>query len=280
MPMAPDSRAAQRCACAPPCPSSRTRCRPIYALARLVTDDAGQGLTELALALPILLALVSAIIDGGWAFHQAGLVSAAAEAAQRAVAIQDTGAGNCAGAPPSTYTGAAQRAAQAAAPTLDPARLSVSLQYLEPACDGRMRTLAVSITYPVTALTPWMAPFLAGRLLTGEASGAVEEVPPPWWGQADQVQAQQAEIASQQTQITSQQAQIASLTSAYGQEAAEAQAEQVQLASLTSAYQSEASAYQAEAAQLASASSAANYYYQEWLSATHALPSGEGGGQQ
>lgn len=268
-------------ACPPAGRAGGARCtQSLLRRAGRVVDETGQGLTELALALPILLAVVGVIIDGGWAFHQAGLVTAAAEAAQRAVAIQDTGAGHCAGAPPSSYVDAAQRAAQAAAPTLDPSRLPVSLQYLEPSCAGRMRTLAVSVVYPVKALTPWLAPFLTGRRLTGEASGAVEEVPPAWWGQAGEVQAQQAQIASQEAQITAQQAQIASLTSAYDQEAAELQAEQAQLASLTSAYQAEASAYQQEAAQLASVSSIANYYYQQWLDATSIALSGEGGGQK
>jgi len=143
----------------------------------------GQALVELALALPILLALVSAMIDGGWAFHEAGLLVAAAEAAQRAVAIQDTGAGHCSGNPPSSYAATAMTAAALAAPHLDPAELQVDLQYVEPGCVGRMRTLTVEFTYPLTALTPWMAPFLNGRHLVGQAASAVEELPPPWWGQ-------------------------------------------------------------------------------------------------
>jgi hypothetical protein len=149
--------------------------------------EAGQELLELALTLPILLAIAGAIIDGGWAFHQAGLVSAAAESAQRAVAIEDTGAGHCTGAPPSSYVDAARSAARDAAPGLNPARLTVVLRYLEPSCTGRMRTLAVSITYPITALTPWLAPMLDGRRVTGEAASAVEELPPPWWGQGELV---------------------------------------------------------------------------------------------
>ncbi|GEM_PF-1558312 len=212
-------------------------------------SEAGQGLVELALALPVLLAVASAIIDGAWAFHQAGLVAAAAEAAQRAVAIEDTGAGHCAGAPPAAYAESAQTAARAAAPSLDAARLSIAIEYLEPACTGRMRTLAVSIRYPVAALTPWLAPLLGGRWLTGQAASAVEELPPPWWGQADQVRAQQAEIASQQ-------AQIASLTSAYNQEAAQLAAQQAEIARLVSA---------------------SSYYYGQWQAAlrtTGAWPPG------
>lgn len=210
---------------------------------RAPAGEAGQGLIELALALPVLLALAGAIIDGAWAFHQAGLVAAAAEAAQRAVAIEDTGAGHCAGAPPPSYAGTALGAAAAAAPTLDPGRLSVALRYLEPACAGRMRTLAVSVTYPATAMTPWLAPLLSGRRFTGQAGSAVEELPPPWWGQAGLVQAQQAEIAA--------------LTSAYGQEAALVRAQQAEIASLVSAYR-------AAEAQVASLSSAVGDYYTWW----------------
>lgn len=147
--------------------------------------ERGQGLIELALALPVLLALVSAIIDGGWAFHQAGMVAVAAEAAQRAVAIQDTGAGHCAGAPPALYEEMARTAAQAASPGLNPAALTVSLAYLEPACTGRMRSLSVSVGYPLTPLTPWFAPLLAGRRIAARASTAVEELPPPWWGEGN-----------------------------------------------------------------------------------------------
>jgi hypothetical protein len=191
--------------------------------------EAGQAITELALTLPVLLAIVSAIIDGGWAFHQAGLVSVAAEAAQRAVAVEDAGTGHCAGDPPFDYVAAAQNAAGTAAPGLNPANLSVTLQYLEPACSGRMRTLAVSVSYPITPLTPWLAPFLSGLRLHSQAAAAVEELPPPWWGQAGTVQAQQAQLAADRAQIDS----------------------------LTAAYQ-------AAAAQAAALSGDANYYYSQW----------------
>src|SRR5579875_2964557 len=45
--------------------------------------EKGQGIIELALTLPFLLALASAILDGGYAFHEFGLVAAAAEARDR-----------------------------------------------------------------------------------------------------------------------------------------------------------------------------------------------------
>lgn len=177
---------------------------------RRCVDQRGQSLVELALALPVVLAVVGAIIDGGWAFHQAGMVVAAAQAAQRAVAVQDTGAANCSGAPPGSYAQAARAAATAAAPELNPDVLAVEVEYLDAACTGRMRTLSVTAAYPLTALTPWFAPLLNGRRVTGQASSAVEEVPPPWWGQGDRIQAQQAEIAS--------------LTAAYQAEVAQAAA--------------------------------------------------------
>lgn len=218
-----------------------------HARSRRAVGEAGQAITELALTLPVLLAIVSAIIDGGWAFHQAGMVSAAAEAAQRAVAIQDVGTGHCAGAPPSGYVDTARTAAETAAPGLDPARLSVALQYVEPACSGRMRTLAVSVSYPITPLTPWFAPLLSRVRLASQAAAAVEEVAPPWWGQAGTVQAQQAQIAS--------------LTAAYGQVSAEMQAAQAQINSLTVTYQ-------AEAAQAAALSGTASYYYTQWQNAS------------
>lgn len=251
-------------------PASRlcsTRC-DLKARLSSLRRERGQALVELALALPVLLAIVGAIIDGGWAFHQAGLVSAAAEAAQRAVAGQDAGAGHCAGAPPSAYIDVARSAARASAPGLDPARLAVALQYLEPACTGRMRTLAVSVTYPVTALTPWFAPLLSGVRLAAQAATAVEEMPPPWWGQAGAVQAQQAQIASLTTAygqaaaaLEAQQGQVASLTAAYGQATAELQTQQAQIASLTTAYQT-------EAAQAASSSGTESYYYSQWQNAS------------
>ncbi len=191
----------------------RMRLRVSFRSSRL-GGDGGQAIVELALALPILLAVVSAIIDGGWAFHQAGMVSAAAEAAQRVVAAEDTGAGHCAGAPPSVYADAARSAVRAAAPGLDPARMGVALQYLEPACSGRMRTLAVSVTYPVTALTPWFAPLISGARLTAQAATAVEELPPPWWGQHDEVRAQQAQIASLNAAFQAEAARAESLSNA------------------------------------------------------------------
>ncbi len=219
---------------------------PVWKSLGCLAGERGQGVVELALALPIFLAVVAGVVDGGWAFHEAGMVSAAAQAAQRAVAIEDTGAGRCTGAPPSAYAAAALSAARAAAPSLDPMRLAVGLQYLEPSCSGRMRTLAVSVTYPIRALTPWFAPLISGLRLTAHAATAVEELAPPWWGQADVVQAQQVQIAS--------------LTAAYGQAAAAAQTEEAQIASLTAAYQ-------AATAQAASLSSAAGYYYAQWQSA-------------
>ncbi len=163
-------------------------CRPLICC---VADPHGQGLIELALALPVLLAVVSAILDGGWAFHQAGMVTAAAEAAQRAVALQDTGAAHCTGTPPASYVQTAQNAARVAAPGLEPASLAIEVRYLESACTGRMRTLAVSVAYPLRALTPWFAALLNGRRVTAQAIGAVEELPPPWWRQGAQVQMQQ-----------------------------------------------------------------------------------------
>ena len=230
--------------------------------------ERGQGVIELALALPVFLAVIGAVIDGGWAFHQAGMVSVAAQAAQRAVGIIDTGAGHCAGAPPSVYTDLALSAARVAAPTLDPGRMALGLQYLEPGCSGRMRTLAVSVGYPIKALTPWFAPLLSGLRLTARAATAVEELAPPWWGQAGEVQAQQAQLASLTTaygqataELHTQQAQLASVTAAYGQAAAEVQTQRTQLASLTAAYQ-------AEVAQAASLSNAASQYYSDWQNAS------------
>jgi len=162
----------------------------------------------------VLLAVVSAIIDGGWAFHQAGMVAAAAQAAQRALAVQDTGAANCSGAAPASYVQAARAAAAAAAPGLNPDVLTIEVGYLDAACLGRMRTLGVTAAYPLTALTPWFAPLLNGRRVTGQASSAVEEVPPPWWGQGDQIQAQQAEIASLRAAYQAEMAQAAAFARA------------------------------------------------------------------
>jgi Flp pilus assembly protein TadG len=143
--------------------------------------ETGQGLIELAVALPVLLAIVSAIIDGGWAFYEAASLASAASSAARAVSIQETGRGVCAGEPPESDEAAALAAAAAAAPTLNSAALTVTLSYLEPACVGRMRTVVVSLAYSVTSLTPWFAPLLDGRTLTAQTADAVEEVPPPWW---------------------------------------------------------------------------------------------------
>ena len=183
------------------------RLRDLCAVGR--TAERGSALLELALAMPIMLAVAGAIVDGGWALHQAALLTAAAEAAQRAAALQDTGAGNCAGAPPGSYADLSRAAAAAAAPTLDATRLSVSVRYLEPVCAGRMRTLIVDVSYTLRALTPWFAGPLNGRSLRAEAGSAVEEIPPPWWGSAAQVRATQAQIQSQQSQIAAQASQIA-----------------------------------------------------------------------
>ena len=197
----------------------------------------GSAALEFALVLPFVLALIGAIIDGGWALHQAALVTAAAEAAQRTVALQDTGAGHCAGGPPLTYGDASTAAAATGAPTLDPSRMAVTVRYLEPACTGRMRTLVVDVTYTLHALTPWFAGLLNGRRLTAEAASAVEELPPPWWGSAAQVQVDQSQIAAQQAQIDS----------------------------LTSAYQGVLAAYHAETSFASALSQSAAYYYARWL---------------
>ena len=186
------------------------------------TAERGSALLELALAMPIILALIGAILDGGWALHQAALVTAAAEAAQRAAAVEDTGTGHCAGDPPAAYGELSRAAAAAAAPTLDAARLSVTLRYLEPSCTGRMRTLAVDATYPLRALTPWFTALLNGRRLAAEAGSAVEEVPPPWWGSASQVLSDQAAIQALEAEVASlssdYQAEV-SLAAAYSQSA-------------------------------------------------------------
>jgi TadE-like protein len=232
--------------------------------------ERGSALLELALAMPVVLALIGAIVDGGWALHQAALVTAAAEAAQRTAALQDTGTGHCAGAPPASYGEVSRAAAAAAAPTLDPSRLIVTLRYLEPACSGRMRTLIVDVTYTLHALTPWFVRLLNGRHLTAEAGSAVEEVPPPWWGSAAQVlsdraqlQAQQSQIAAQFSQIASQQAELVALQSQLGADQFEIVsqqnqlgAQQSQIASQQSQLAADQSAISSQQSQLAADQSA------------------------
>jgi hypothetical protein len=233
--------------------------------------ERGSALVELALAMPVMLALIGAIVDGGWALHQAALVTAAAEAAQRAVAVQDTGAGHCAGGPPVFYGEVSRAAATAAAPTLDASRISVVLRYVEPACTGRMRTLVVDVTYTLHALTPWFAGLLNGRRLTAEAGAAVEEVPPPWWGSAAQVQSDQAQIQAQrsllgadQSQLSAQQSQLAADQSAMTALQAQLSGQQSQLVT----QQNELAAQQSQMASLTSAYQAvlqaAAYYYAQW----------------
>ncbi|HYM69859.1 MAG TPA: TadE family protein [bacterium] len=224
----------------------------------------GQALIELVLALPILLAIASAVIDGGWAVHEAGMVAAAAQAAGRAVAIQEAGTGHCDGAPPASDRATAFAAARAAAPRLNPAAVDVALDYLEPACTGRMRTIVVSVAYPITSLTPWFAPLLNGRRLSAQAAGAIEELPPPWWGQAD-------EVAAQHAQIVTLQAQVASLTSAYQAEAGQVQGQQSEIAALTTADQQ-------AGAQAAYWSQTASYYYSLWQALLQQQQHGGGSG--
>lgn len=223
-------------------------------------------LAELAIVLPVLLAVVGAIIDGGWAFHQAALVTAAAEASQRALAIQDTGAGHCAGDPPGSYAVTARGAALAAAPHLGDGGMSVVVRYVEPACAGRMRTLTVVVTHPITPLTPWLAPFLAGRTVTGQASAAVEEVPPPWWSQGDVVQTQQAQLAATQAQLQSAQAQLQSDQARFTADQAQLGADQAQIQTQQAQLSSLNAAYQAGLAAIGSLSTSVTYYYQQWLS--------------
>ncbi len=225
--------------------------------------ERGQALIEVGLALPVLLLMVAAVIDGGWAFHEAGMVAAAEQAAVRAVAIQEGGAGRCAGAPPAADEATAVAAARAAAPRLDPGALTVIPTYLEAACNGRMRTIAVSVAYPIRALTPWFVPLLNGRQLTAQAANAVEELPPPWWGQAD-------EVAAQQAQIGALQAQVSSLESAYQAENGIVQDQQSEIASLTAADQQ-------AAAEITYWSQTANYYYSLWQSLTQQNGGGNGG---
>ncbi len=228
--------------------------------------ERGQALLEFAIVLPILLAIASALIDGAWAFHEAGMVAAAAQAAVRAVAIQESGGGHCAGAPPAADGVTALSAALEAAPRLDPGVLDIELSYLEPACSGRMRTLVVSAAYPITALTPWFAPLLNGRRLTAQAANAVEEVPPPWWGEADEVAAQQAQIETLETQV-------ASLTSAYEAEAGEVQGQQSEIAELTEEDQQ-------AGAEVSYWSQTANYYYSLWESLVQEQNGGGNGGDR
>lgn len=239
----------------------------------------GSAVLEFALVLPIVLALIGAVIDGGWALHQAAIVTAAAQAAQRAAALQDTGTAHCAGAPPAAYADVSTAAATAAAPTLNPANIVVVLRYLEPACTGRMRTLVADVTYPLRALTPWFAGLLNGRRLTAEAASAVEELPPPWWGSANQVQSDQAQIQAQQSEINAQSSQIASqqvllaslqsqLATDEGQLAAQQAdlvGDQSQIQTVLSAYQAASASFQAEVSLASALSQAAAYYYAQWL---------------
>jgi Flp pilus assembly protein TadG len=237
-------------------------------------SERGSALLELALALPVMLALVGAIVDGGWALHQAALVTAATEAAQRAVAVLDTGSGDCAGAPPAAYADVSRAAAEAAAPTLDASRIvAMTVRYVETSCAGRMRTLVVDMTYGLTALTPWFAPLLNGRSITAEAGSAVEETPPPWWASAGQVQADQAVEAADASTIAAQESQLAADQSTSA-------SQQAQIASLASSYQSMASAYQAEASLAAALSQAVAYYYTLWQQLAAPAPSGGSDGHE
>jgi Flp pilus assembly protein TadG len=244
-------------------------------------SERGSALLELALALPVMLALVGAIVDGGWALHQAALVTAAAEAAQRAVAVLDTGSGDCAGAPPAAYADVSRAAAEAAAPTLDASRIvAMTVRYVEPSCAGRMRTLVVDMTYGLTALTPWFAPLLNGRSITAEAGSAVEEAPPPWWASAGQVQADHAVEAADASTIAAQQAQLAADQGRFAADQSTSASQQAQIASLASSYQNMASAYQAEASLAAALSQAVTYYYTLWQQLAAPAPSGGSDGHE
>jgi Flp pilus assembly protein TadG len=210
--------------------------------------ERGSALVEFAFAMPIMLALAGAIIDGGWALHQAAMLSAAAEAAQRAAALQDTGAGNCSGAPPASYVALSKAAAASAAPALDASRLFIGVRYAEPACTGRMRTLLVNMSYSLRALTPWFASLLTGRAITAQAGSAVEEVPPPWWSPA--AQAQRSQITIQPSAVTPLQSQLSADQSTIASQQSLLGTDQAQIASLGSAYQA--------------MQSAASYYYTLW----------------
>ncbi|MBI4276839.1 MAG: pilus assembly protein, partial [Armatimonadetes bacterium] len=152
--------------------------------------ERGHAVVELAVTLPLLLLLAGGIVDGGWLWHQVQSVTHAAAAGARRGALVATGAGECSGAPSPAVRAAVERAVRDASPSLDPRRMAVSVEYAEPGCVGRLRTLRVSVTYRLQALTPYLGRLVSETQHRGAAVLAVEMVapewarsgPPAWWG--------------------------------------------------------------------------------------------------
>lgn len=142
--------------------------------------DRGHAVVELAVVLPVLLLIAGGVIDGGWLWYQAQSVAHAAGAGARRGGLLATGMGECSGSPSPAVRGAVERAVREAAPSLDARRLAVAVEYTEPSCVGRMRTLKVVVTYTLQTLTPALGRLAGGTQHRGATALVVEMIPPEW----------------------------------------------------------------------------------------------------
>ena len=98
----------------------------------------GQAMVEMALALPVLILLLLATMEFGRVLHGLLVVTQAAREGARSMAVNEGSA-------------TAISRIQAAAPTLDPAQITITIEPLTPA---RGQPVTVTVVHPVQIITP------------------------------------------------------------------------------------------------------------------------------
>ncbi|HWR55949.1 MAG: TadE/TadG family type IV pilus assembly protein [Bacillota bacterium] len=110
----------------------------MYRIRSLVKNRRGQAMVEMALALPVLILLLLATMEFGRVLHGLLVVTQAAREGARSMAVNEGSA-------------TAISRIQAAAPSLDPAQMTITINPLTPA---RGQPVTVTVVHPVQIITP------------------------------------------------------------------------------------------------------------------------------
>lgn len=103
----------------------------------------GQAIVEMALALPVLILLLLATMEFGRVLHDLLVVTEAAREGARSMAVNEGS------------TAAVSRI-QAAAPSIDPSQMTITINPLTPT---RGQPVTVTVVHPVQIMTPLISEF-------------------------------------------------------------------------------------------------------------------------
>ena len=110
----------------------------MYQMHNFIKNRRGQAMVEMALALPLLILLLLSVMEFGRVLHDLLVVTEAAREGARSMAVNEGSA-------------AAVARIQAAAPSIDPAQMTITINPLTPV---RGQPVTVTVVHPVQIMTP------------------------------------------------------------------------------------------------------------------------------